>query len=249
MISASNFEIVGHGGMGFPSQLPINSLESILSAVNIGVNGIEIDVQISKDGYLIAYHDYELNGNTKLNGFVNDYNAATILNTTYIDFPYANYAVRSLDQIFRNLLQHPDLVLYFDIKLFSSHVTIQYYDNFINALLDLIYYYNLQSRVVIESTDKYFLKRMHAKDYNLKYCYYITDFNDYLNFESKEILHAVLMRSNQISKTQTDILHQDNKRVVVWGINTCKDLQSAKSKNIDVLQVDHLRAVKKCLIE
>jgi glycerophosphoryl diester phosphodiesterase len=51
-------EIVGHGGAG--DFFPGNSQESIEQALKIGVDRIEIDVQLSADGDLVLVHDERL---------------------------------------------------------------------------------------------------------------------------------------------------------------------------------------------
>ncbi|HEY8445754.1 MAG TPA: glycerophosphodiester phosphodiesterase [Thermomicrobiales bacterium] len=52
-------EIVGHGGAG--DFFPGNSRSAIEKALEIGVDRIEIDVQISADGDLVLVHDERLN--------------------------------------------------------------------------------------------------------------------------------------------------------------------------------------------
>ncbi|MEM6850420.1 MAG: glycerophosphodiester phosphodiesterase family protein, partial [Pseudomonadota bacterium] len=51
--------IVAHrGGAGL---FPENTLPAVRNALALGVDAIEIDVQLTKDGELVAYHDLELN--------------------------------------------------------------------------------------------------------------------------------------------------------------------------------------------
>ena len=52
---------------------PINTFESIMHCINVGSDGTEIDVQITKDGVLVAYHDKELSNKTNKCGLVNDF--------------------------------------------------------------------------------------------------------------------------------------------------------------------------------
>lgn len=58
--------VLGHAGSGFFSPLnpfnplPPNSKASILKAMENGADGLEVDVQLSKDGVPILYHDVTL---------------------------------------------------------------------------------------------------------------------------------------------------------------------------------------------
>ena len=56
--------VMGHGGMGVSHAYPMNTFESIMHCINLGVDGTEIDVQMTKDGVLVAYHDKELSNKT-----------------------------------------------------------------------------------------------------------------------------------------------------------------------------------------
>ncbi|SMF57917.1 glycerophosphoryl diester phosphodiesterase [Alteromonadaceae bacterium Bs31] len=54
----SNFKLVGHRGN--PQRYPENSLASVRSAISIGVDAVEIDVQLSRDGVCMLLHDESL---------------------------------------------------------------------------------------------------------------------------------------------------------------------------------------------
>ena len=56
--------VVGHAGLGFESTLtpyPSNTLSSIRKAVEgFNADGVEVDVQLSKDSVPVLYHDNTL---------------------------------------------------------------------------------------------------------------------------------------------------------------------------------------------
>ena len=60
-------KVIGHRGA--PSLNHENTLASFKSAFQYPVNGIELDVQLSKDNQLVIFHDlhtYQLNGKHEL---------------------------------------------------------------------------------------------------------------------------------------------------------------------------------------
>tara|TARA_B100000787_G_scaffold122955_1_gene92473 strand:+ start:179 stop:685 length:507 start_codon:yes stop_codon:yes gene_type:complete len=59
------------------SQRAENSRAAICAAV-AGCYGIEIDLQLSKDGQAVVFHDYALDRMTNETGFVNRYSAADL---------------------------------------------------------------------------------------------------------------------------------------------------------------------------
>src|SRR5436190_4409781 len=51
--------IIAH--RGFSSRYPENTLASVKAALALGVDFVEIDVQETRDGQLVVFHDYRLN--------------------------------------------------------------------------------------------------------------------------------------------------------------------------------------------
>ena len=94
---------MGHAGMGITSLYPINSFESIQSCLSIGSDGTELDVQMTKDSVLVAFHDKELSTLTHLTGSVNDYKWEELKHAKYKQIPYLNYSILSLNDLFSNI--------------------------------------------------------------------------------------------------------------------------------------------------
>ncbi|EKN71476.1 glycerophosphoryl diester phosphodiesterase [Neobacillus bataviensis LMG 21833] len=64
-------KIYGHrGSMG---TMPENTLIGFREALNAGVDGIELDVQLTKDGELVVIHDEQIDRTTDGQGYVKDY--------------------------------------------------------------------------------------------------------------------------------------------------------------------------------
>ena len=57
---------------------PENSLEAIESAIQMGVDIIELDIKKTKDGHLVLMHDKKLDRTTSGKGYVKDYTLAEI---------------------------------------------------------------------------------------------------------------------------------------------------------------------------
>ena len=63
--------VIGHRGAA--GHAPENTLESIGCAIGMGVDYIEIDVQPTRDGRLVVFHDRTMRRLTGLHGYVRDY--------------------------------------------------------------------------------------------------------------------------------------------------------------------------------
>ncbi|MEE8138951.1 MAG: glycerophosphodiester phosphodiesterase family protein [Thermoanaerobaculia bacterium] len=62
--------IVGHRGAG--GEAPENTLESLRLAAAQGADLVEVDLQLSKDGFLTAFHDWDLERLTGTTGVVEE---------------------------------------------------------------------------------------------------------------------------------------------------------------------------------
>ena len=61
----SKFLKIGHrGAKGYVTE---NTLESIAKAIDLGVDGVEIDVHVCKTGELVVFHDFILDRITNFN--------------------------------------------------------------------------------------------------------------------------------------------------------------------------------------
>jgi glycerophosphoryl diester phosphodiesterase len=83
--SGTPFRIIAHRGGGRNNDLlpaSENSLEMIHLASRMGANGVEIDVQFTKDGVPVLYHDEKLNDRltrkTGIHGAINEYSLAEL---------------------------------------------------------------------------------------------------------------------------------------------------------------------------
>lgn len=72
------YTVVGH--RGFPSEFPENTLLGLVAAAKAGADAVELDVQVSRDGVPIVYHDETLARVSGQPGFVWDYTVDELKN-------------------------------------------------------------------------------------------------------------------------------------------------------------------------
>lgn len=69
-------KVIGHRGA--KAYAPENTLASIHAAADLGVEWVEVDVKLTRDGIAIIFHDEELERCTGVPGLVKDFNYAEI---------------------------------------------------------------------------------------------------------------------------------------------------------------------------
>ena len=85
--------IIGHrGAMGHIAE---NTIPSIKKAIELGVDGIEIDVFKCKTGELVVFHDEKLDRLTNASGFIESLELDSIKKITVLD----QYRIPTLDEV------------------------------------------------------------------------------------------------------------------------------------------------------
>jgi glycerophosphoryl diester phosphodiesterase len=69
-------DIIGHRGAA--GTYPENTMVSFMACEDLGADGIELDVHLSKDGEIVVIHDETINRTTNGKGFVKDYTLAEL---------------------------------------------------------------------------------------------------------------------------------------------------------------------------
>lgn len=239
---------LGHAGMGIDSNYPMNSMEGILKCLNLGMNGTEFDVQLTKDSVLVLYHGEDLANETNLSGQINSMNWEEIKVAQYNETPYLNYSVISLEQLFLNVKDLEKYVFTFDCKLYTATSNLnQFYNTYINSVLKILEKYQLQNNALIESGDTEFLKLFKIKSPQSKLFINPINFETGLSTAVSNGFYGITISNRKITQEQVKIAHEQQLRVAVWNIHFRSDNIEAINKNPDYIQTDNVKNLLKLL--
>lgn len=93
-------QIFGHRGARRAA--PENTLPAFQIALDMGVDGLELDVQLSSDGQLVVIHDFALERTTNGSGLVSDHTAAELAALdagSHFSPDYADAGVPTLQEV------------------------------------------------------------------------------------------------------------------------------------------------------
>ncbi len=76
--AAAEGRVLIQGHRGARAYAPMNTLPSFETAIRQGADGIELDVQLTRDGSLVVIHDFTVDGTTDGTGAVKDLSLAAI---------------------------------------------------------------------------------------------------------------------------------------------------------------------------
>lgn len=153
-----NGGVLVYGHRGAQAYAPMNTLPAFELAAEQGAHGIELDVQLSKDGVPVVIHDFSVDATTDGSGFVADMTLEQLKALdagSWFDAKFAGTRIPTLDEVFDALGQR--LIINVEIKWFLPE------DNGIERVVaDAIAEYGLRERVLVSSFNPIVLKRFRA---------------------------------------------------------------------------------------
>ena len=226
-------KIIAH--RGFSGIYPENTMLAFRKAIEIGADGIELDVHLSKDGQVMIIHDEALKRTTGLDGVVSDYTRAELENisagkTKNDEFGFT--PIPSLEEYLAFMAEHKDK--FTNIELKTAPV---YYPEIEEKTLELVRKFDLEKNIIYSSFNWLSIERMQRlgtisetgllfsgmKLYNQAHIIKslgINYFHPYFNDLTDEIVKSYL----------------DNKvGLNVWTVNEIEDMKVCLSWNIDGL--------------
>jgi glycerophosphoryl diester phosphodiesterase len=245
-LNGNKISVLGHGGMGVSHLYPMNSFESIAYCLNLGADGTEIDVEMTKDSILVAFHDLELSDKTTISGTIHTKNWNEISNARYKDPIYTKYKIINLDLLFSGLKNKNEKIFSFDCKNFDPDTSAHYRNTFCNALIKIIDKYNLQENSIIQLKREDLIETLKYKRPEFKVFIY-SEFNDALLVAIKYQLQGIVVPVNKITKEQVSIAHQNGLQVAVVNAHSNKRNIDAINKNADIIETDNLKHLLRIL--
>ena len=245
-LNGGTIDKLGHGGMGVGDTYPMNTAESITKCLSYDMDGTEMDVQMTSDGVLVAFHDETLDAKTNLSGFVNDHSWAEIQAAKYIVTPHVQYDMIRLDELFASL-DAKKYVFSFDLKFFSHGDYGSYFVNFKNALVHLIETHTDPAKIMIESQDTLFMNLIKAEKPGYQLYYYPLSFEEGLETALKHGYTGITISTRSITKEQVALAHQNGLKVATWNTHSKKENREAILKNPDIIETDKVPYLAKNL--
>lgn len=179
-----NLQILGHSGLDNSTKYPPNSLHSIQEVFLYGANGVEIDIQLTKDKILVAYHDEFLSKKYALKDRIIDYSLSELRQNSYRKKQWKNFKIETLENIFSFIKNKLSFLISLDCKLFPKDDVITYVSNFAKVVIQLIKKHGISNQILIEApTNISFLKQM--KEVGLSVFVYVTNFNEGLSIATE----------------------------------------------------------------
>ena len=232
---------------GFSGKYPENTMLAFQKAVEIGADGIELDVQLTKDGEIVIIHDETIDRTTDGKGFVVDYTYDEIKN---FDASYIFKGKMGFNKI-------PTLREYFEYVKDKNIITnielktgVNEYFGIEEKVWELIKEFNLSDKIIISSFNHYSVLRMKKIAPNLKYGFlsetWIIDAGKYTKSYDVECYHPhFAMITDETAKE----IKSHGIEINTWTVNDEKVMKDLISKDVDILIGNYPDLTKKVIQE
>lgn len=147
---------------GCSQRYPENTFTAFSKALEIeGLTGIELDIQMTKDGEIVVIHDERVDRTTSGIGFVKDYTYSQLRQLTIETDNLSKEKIPSLMEVLDLMQKKMEDGLFLNIELKNSKIP---YVGMENKVLDLISGRNLQGQTIYSSFYTKSLKKIRDLD-------------------------------------------------------------------------------------
>lgn len=225
--------LIAHRGNS--KEYPENTLISIKSAIECGVNHVEIDVHLTRDGKIAVSHDdnlYIFTGNFTLLKDISMEEIKEISSEYFKKKGYSNLSIPEFCEVTEIIKDSKNCGLIVEIK--KGERT---YPGISRKLIDGIYRAKLKDRVIISSFDLYTIEYIRNRDNSINLSFLPRDEEPgrILNIFTSLKLHSIHLPVKKEGRIKGKYLADRGVSVYYYVVNEEKSLQmalEAKGKGI-----------------
>lgn len=216
---------------GFSGRYPENTMLAFEKACEAGADGIELDVQLTKDGEIVIIHDESVLRTTGVEGSVSSF---TLEEIKKLDASYIYRGQMGINPIptlreYFELVKDKDIVTNIELK-----TGVLEYPGIEQKVWDMIREYHLQEKVIISSFNHFSIMRMKELApllvYGLLSETWLIDAGKYVHGLGIPCYHPIYTNlTDQVVKE----LKQYGLQINTFTVNTREAMLDMKKKGID----------------
>ena len=223
-------KVFGH--RGYSGNYPENTMLAFQKAIEVGADGIELDVQFSKDGRLVVIHDETLDRTTTGQGRVKDHTLEELrtYDASYrFSGMYGFNPVPTLDEVLA-YMSDKDACTNIELK-----TCVYEYEGIEEAVLNCVKKHNVFEKVIISSFNHYSILRMKKLAPDLKSGFltdcWIIDAGKYVSSQGIPCYHP---NFHNLTPEITAEIKQYGLEINTWTVNTLDDFKVLEDLGIDI---------------
>ena len=223
--STKDVKIIAH--RGYSSVYPENTLAAFAGAVDIGADMIELDVQETKDGVIVVFHDDDLSRVTGQEGTIADYTYEELLAMdagSWFSEDFAGEKIPTLAEVM-SLVKDTDMDIYLELKDIGE------VEGFEESVLQVVDEYGMRDRCLFASFQYNYLQTYENIDASI---------NTLLNTTSESIDLAESspadyygLYDSVITQEQVTDIYNAGKHAYVWTVSEPSDMKRVRDMGVE----------------
>ena len=209
---------------GASGYAPENTLEAFALAIEQGTDGIELDVQLTKDGIPVVIHDEAIDRVTSKTGFVKDCTLKELKELTVLENKFPEYTaskIPTLEEVL-NAVKSSDIQVNIELK-----TGIYWYQDIEQKVADLVKRAKMEDRVIYSSFNHYSIQKIKeiVPEAETAYLYsdVILNVTDYAKDTRVDGLHPAVYHVKMADFLKEYL--ESGLNVRVWTVNEKTDME------------------------
>jgi glycerophosphoryl diester phosphodiesterase len=234
--------ILGHRGAS--GTAPENTKAAFNQALQVGADGVELDVHLTKDKKLVVIHDERVDRTTDGIGYIKDLTLKEIKKLdagSYFSPKYAGERILTLEEGLE-LTQSSNLI---NIEIKNIIIKYKYIER---EVVNIIKKMNLESKVICSSFNHYsiaLIKQL-SPDIKTGLLYVSTLYQPWAYAESIGA-DAIHPQYYSVSSEIVNACHKNNIRVNVWSVDDKSAIKQMISNQVDTIITNYPEIALKIL--
>jgi glycerophosphoryl diester phosphodiesterase len=241
-IAGISTKVLMHKGCGYNTDIPVNTLAAAEYGLSL-LDGIELDIQLSKDGTLWLDHDNEVyNCDSTIVGCFQELTDEEI--RTAGECGGVNQ-YDTLESVFQLMVsKYPNSFISLDIKgqyceIANSAETMR---TMANAVLALVDKYHMQNKVLVESSSPAFLNEFENQKTVAQCIITVSgDVDEGMANAASTKARGISLKYGveEFNSRVVSLIHQKGYGIMIWYINEPEDIAKVWTYQPDLIQTDN----------
>ena len=232
---------------GASGYYPENTMSAFEEAVRQKADGVELDVHMTKDGYLIVCHDETLNRTTDGKGFIKQHNLYELKQLdagSWFDKKFKGEKIPLLEEVI-DLVRRSDMDLNIEIKAGSI-----FYPGIEEKVLMMINKYGIKEKLIISSFDHYSLVKIKSIDKDIKTgILYSEALYKPINYMKTTGANAIHPNYITLTKDIVEEAHSLGIDINPYTVNKEEHIRMVKAMNVNAIITNYPDLTKAILAE
>ena len=218
---------------GASGSAPENTLVAFKRAIDLGADGIELDIQLTKDDEIVVCHDEKIDRTSDGKGWLKDYTLEELRTFNFNQqFPeYGPQSIPTMREVLE-LIKPTNLVI--DIELKTSVI---YYEKLEEKIVELIKEYEMEDRVNYSSFNHYTCVHLHEVNPNAEVGFLYWDapigFPEYAKHYGANAINPVY--ANLYLMDTVEKAKENNLKIYVWDVFTEEEMLACRKLGVDAI--------------